>query len=74
MGILEIIELAMAATPKIIAGGKMVADLWHLVAGAISGAEANGGVVDPATEAKIKAMLDAQLAVADQNATEAKAP
>lgn len=73
MGVLELIMLALEATPKLIAAGKQVADLWHTVANGVAGAEANGGVVDPAVEAKVKTMLAAQLAQLDVNATEAKA-
>ena len=70
MGILEIIALVMELAPKMIDAGKSVADLWQSAGGIIKDAEVTGKV-DPDAEMRLRALVEAQLRILDQNTAEA---
>ncbi len=72
MGVLEILALLTNVVPKLIAAGQSVLAVWNAAQDAL-GTATPDGQVDPAAAAKVKALVDAQLAELDKNAREAGA-
>ena len=71
MGIIEIIALVTAITPKLISAGISVYEIWKDAGRIIGDAEANDGTVDPAAYAKLKERCDQAAAAIEARAAEA---
>jgi hypothetical protein len=72
MGILEILSILTNVVPKLIAAGQSVYAVWDAARDAL-GTATPDGQVDPDAAAKVKALVDAQLAELSRNAREAEA-
>jgi len=72
MTIMGIIALVLDLAPKLIGAGKSIKEIWDAAGEAIGGAGPDGSV-DEEAAAKVRAMVEEQLAELRRNAEEAKA-